>query len=56
MWGWTSGRNSRTVIGNLDRDAIVIAISSNPQLPFSAHRVNRIVDDVGPHLVEFAAK
>src|ERR1700688_412228 len=50
------GRNPRTVIANLHHNAIVLAIGAHSQLTLSAHRVNGVVDDVGPDLVELAAK
>src|SRR5258708_14191102 len=48
------GRNSWSVIANLNYNATVVAVGSNSQLSFSAHGIDGIVDDVGPHLVEFA--
>jgi len=54
--GLDLGRNSRTVIADLNHNATVVAISSNSKLPLSAHRVDGIIDEVGPNLIEFAAK
>ena len=48
--------NSRTVIANLNHSATVVAIGSDAKLALSVHRVNRVINDVGPDLVEFAAK
>ena len=50
------GRNSRTVIGDLNHDAIVLAIGSNSKLAFATHGVDGIVDDVGPNLIQLAAE
>src|SRR5947209_6811689 len=50
------GRDSRSIVSNLNHDAPVVAISSNSQLTFPAHRINGIVDQVGPYLIELAAK
>src|SRR5579864_737743 len=50
------GRNARTVVGYLHHHASVITICSNTQLALAAHGINRIVDNVGPYLVELAAK
>src|SRR5207245_9840361 len=50
------GQNPRTVIGDLNHDAIVLAIGSNSKLAFTAHGVNGIVDDVGPNLIQLAAE
>src|ERR1700685_4814540 len=49
-------RNSWTVVADLDYYATVIAIGSGAQFALAVHRVNRIIDNVGPDLVEFAAK
>src|SRR5207245_7977675 len=37
------GQNPRTVIGDLNHDAIVLAIGSNSKLAFTAHGFNGIV-------------
>src|SRR5260370_40025571 len=49
-------RNSRTVIANLNHNAIGFTINSHPESAFAVHGVNRIVNDVGPDLVQFAAE
>ena len=49
-------RNSWTVVANLNHDAIVVAVGSDAKLAFSVHRVNCVIDKVGPDLVEFAAE
>ncbi len=54
--GLDLGRDSGTVVANLDDDAIIVAIGSNSQLAFAAHGIDGIVDNVSPHLIEFAAK
>ena len=48
--------NSRTVIANLNHSATVVAVGSNAKLAFSVHRVNRVIDNVSPDLVELAPK
>ncbi len=48
------GRNPRTVVGDLNHHAIILAIGSNSKFAFAAHRVNGIVDDVGPNLIQLA--
>jgi hypothetical protein len=48
--------NPRAIVHNFHHRAIVFAVSADPQLTFSAHRINGIVDQVGPDLVEFASK
>ena len=49
-------RNPWTVIADLNYDAGILAISSDSKLAFSVHGVNRVINDVGPDLIEFAAK
>src|SRR6202789_1330372 len=49
-------RNSWTVVANLDYYATVIAIGSDAKFALAVHRVNRVIDNVGPDLVEFASK
>ena len=56
MCGLYLRRNAGAVVGNLNYDTTVLAIGSNAKLAFAAHGVNRIVDEVGPHLIEFAAE
>ena len=50
------GGNSGAVVANLHYHASILAISSHSKLALSAHRVDGIVDDVGPDLIELAAK
>src|SRR5580658_1551987 len=50
------GPDSRTVVADLHYDAIRIPISPHAQLALSSHRVDRVVDQVGPDLIEFAPK
>src|SRR5438270_5253471 len=50
------GRNAGTIIANLNHDGAIIAIDSNPQRAFAAHGINRIIDDIGPYLVQFTAE
>src|SRR5580698_7738806 len=39
-------RNSGPIVGNLHHHAIVLAIRPHAQLALTAHRVNRVVDEV----------
>src|SRR5262249_50835680 len=48
--------NSRTTVANLNNHATVIPIRPNSKAALAAHGVNRIVDDVGPNLIQFAAE
>ena len=50
------GRDSGAVVGDLNHNAIVLAIGADSKLAFPAHRANGVVDDVGPNLIEFAPK
>ena len=50
------GGNPGAIVSNLNHNATVLAISANSKLALSAHGVDGIVDDVGPDLVELAAK
>ena len=49
-------RNSRSIIGDLNYDTIVLAIRSDLKLALAFHRIDGIVDDIRPNLIEFAAK
>src|SRR6202035_2266243 len=49
-------RNSWTIIADFHNHAGGIAISANTKFSFSVHRVDGVVDQVGPNLVEFAAE
>src|SRR4051812_21535241 len=49
-------RNPGTVVRNLHHYACVFTIGAEAKLTLATHRVNRIVDNVGPDLVQFAAK
>src|SRR4051812_42771507 len=48
--------NPWTVITNLNYDETVFSVGSHPKLAFSVHRINRVINDVGPDLIELAAK
>src|SRR5690242_4587458 len=48
-------RNSRTVVSNLNQDAAKLGYRSYQQRAALVHRVNRVIDEVGPNLVELAA-
>src|ERR1700730_2211225 len=47
-------QNPGTVIADLNHNAIVLAIGSNSKLAVATHRVNGIVNDVGPNLIQLA--
>src|SRR5690242_15155017 len=49
-------RNSWPVVANFHDYAGIVTVGSHSKLAFAAHGVNRIVDQVGPDLVEFAAE
>src|SRR6185437_3274820 len=48
--------NSRAIISNLNHNASVVAIGAHPKLALAVHRIDRVIDDVGPDLVELAAE
>src|SRR5438093_11761529 len=50
------GGNARTIVGDLNHHAIVFAIGPHPKFAFAAHRVNGVVDNVGPHLIQLATE
>src|SRR5260370_26895554 len=50
------GRNAWTVVANLHHNATVVLIGSHSKLAFSAHGVDGVINDVGPDLIELAAK
>ena len=45
------GQNARAIVGNLNHNAIVLAISANDKLTFPIHRVSGVVDKIGPNLI-----
>jgi hypothetical protein len=45
------GRNSRTIIGDLHYNALVVAIGSNSKLTLATHGGDGVVDQVGPNLI-----
>ena len=50
------GRNPWAVIADLNHNATVVAIGSHSKLAFSLHRVDGIINEVGPDLIELAAE
>ncbi len=50
------GRNSRTVVGDLDHDAAIFTIRAHAKLALAFHRIDSVVDDIGPHLVQLATE
>src|SRR5215475_13214948 len=49
-------RNAGAAIANLNHDATIIPKGPDAKLTLAAHGVNRIVDDVGPNLIQLAAE
>src|SRR5262245_9676041 len=47
--------NAGPAVANLDAHRIQSALGDDPQFALTAHSVNRIVNQVGPNLVEFAS-
>src|SRR5262249_4141230 len=54
--GLDFGGDSWAAVTNLHHDATVVTIGPNSKLALAAHGVNRVVDDVGPNLVQLAAE
>src|SRR5579872_104172 len=50
------GRNAVAVVSNLNYNAAVIAIGPDSKFTIAAHGINRVVDEVGPDLIEFTAE
>src|SRR5579862_310546 len=50
------GRNPRTVIANLHDNTVILAIRTHSEDTLSSHRIDCVVDDIRPDLVEFAAE
>ena len=48
--------NSRSTVGYFDNDPVAVPVGFQLESAFAAHRSNRVIDEVGPHLVELAAK
>src|ERR1043166_1140461 len=48
-------RNSRAIIANFNHSTVVFAVRTHPQISFSVHGIDGVVDQVCPHLVQFAA-
>src|SRR5579862_8015592 len=49
-------RDSRAIVRDLYDNAVIFAIGANPQFPLPIHRVDCIVDQIRPDLIQFAAK
>src|SRR5690242_21942377 len=54
--GLDIGRNTGTAVANLDHDTGIILIRAQPKFALAVHGVNRVINDVGPNLVQFAPK
>src|SRR5882724_13047327 len=48
--------NPRAVVCDLNDDAGILAIRTHTKVALATHRVNRVVNDVGPDLIQLAAK
>ena len=46
--------DARTAVGDLDDDVVAIGAVVSRSVPRTVHRVDGVVDEVGPHLVELA--
>src|SRR5579863_7452920 len=47
-------RNSRTVVADLNNSATVFAIGSHAKFASAPHRIDGVIDDVGPNLIQLA--
>jgi hypothetical protein len=50
------GRDPWAVIAYLYYHTSIVTVGSDPELALSVHGVNRVINDVGPHLIELAAE
>jgi hypothetical protein len=50
------GRNPRPVVADLNDYTAVFAIGSKPKLALPAHRIDGIIDDVGPNLIKLTSE
>src|SRR6266849_9350191 len=48
-------RDAWPIVGDLDQDADVLPGGADSQVSLAVHRVDGIVDEIGPDLVELAA-
>src|SRR5271166_3415973 len=48
--------NTRAVVADFHHHPSILAISANSQLAFAIHRIDGVVDDVRPNLIQFAAE
>jgi hypothetical protein len=48
------GGNPRPVVDNFDHDFAVFGVRAENELSLTLHSVDRVVDDVGPDLVQLA--
>ncbi len=47
-------RNAGSIVRDFHHDTFVLPARFDFQFPFALHRVNRIIDDVRPHLIQLA--
>src|SRR5258708_1015077 len=48
-------RNSRTVIADFNHDIAIFTENAELELPLTEHRFDRILDKIGPDLIQFIA-
>lgn len=48
-------RNSRAAIADFDHNIVVIAESSHPKFTLTEHGVDRVLDEVGPDLIQLSS-
>jgi len=49
-------RNSRAAVFDFNHNAIVVGICTNPEFALASHGVNGVINEVGPYLIQLAAK
>ena len=48
-------RNSWTVIADFNDNIAIFTVNAEPQFSLTAHRVDSVLDNVGPDLIQFIA-
>src|SRR5579883_924327 len=49
-------RDSRAIVADLDHHATILPEGADAQLAFTLHGIDRVVDDVGPDLIQLASE
>lgn len=52
--GHNFARNPGTIIANFHTEMVGFAVGAKRQRTFALHRINCVVNDIRPHLIEFA--